>query len=156
MTDKQTTGYARSAIAVSITLALGFCAPSAFAETGIFFQTLSDTAKSALPDHPSPTTVLSPGVVLAFGSKKYAVFGTDPCPSDPADTSGRSDFECLKITPGIVKSITLVPVGSNVPLRGRVVIKDTNRATIMGLTSLKYPNGREENITPPLIGRAGE
>ena len=156
MTDRKTTGYAWFVRWASIPLLVGICfsTPSAFAEAGIL-QTLGDTVESVLPDHASPAAVISPGRILTFGSKKYAIFGTDPCPLDTKDTSGKPDSECVNIVPGMNKPVTLVPVDNNVPLRDRVAIVRTGRATVMELTSLTYSDGRQENFTPPLMARAG-
>lgn len=156
MPDNRTTGLVRSVRQVSIALAIGFClcGVPAFAETSIL-QNLGNAVESALPYHTSPTTVLPPGLLLVFGSKKYAIFGTDSCPSDPMDTSGRRDSECVEVTPGMVKSVVLVPVGSKAALHARVAITRTGQATIVELTSLLYPDGRAQSITPPLVGRDG-
>lgn len=157
MTDNQTTGYPRSARAVAIAIAVGFCFCSASTFAGArILQPLGEAVERALSDHPSVPTVLSPGAVLAFGNKQYAIFGADSCPPDPMDTSGRRDFECLKMMPGMVKSVVLVPVGSKTPLHAGVAISRTTKATIIELTSLRYPDGRGQSFTPPLIGRAGE
>ena len=163
MTDNQTTGYPRSARAVAIAIALGFffCGASTFAGARILqplgeaVERVGEAVERALPDHPSVPTVLSPGAVLAFGNKQYAIFGADSCPPDPMDTSGRRDFECLKMTPGMVKSVVLVPVGSKAALHARVAISRTGQATIVELTSLLYPDGRAQSIMPPLVGRDG-
>ncbi|MBO1360306.1 hypothetical protein J2D73_10955 [Acetobacter sacchari] len=62
----------------------------------------------------------------------------------------------MKMTPGMAKSVILVPVGSKTPLRAGVAITRTGQAITLELTSLLYPDGRTQSFTPPLIGRAGE
>ncbi|WP_406240105.1 hypothetical protein ACF3NX_14310 (plasmid) [Acetobacter orientalis] len=80
MTSTKTKRHVRALMSFAICGSL--CGERAFAEPG-FFQHLGETLASVAPDHYSPTIVLSPGAVLTFGDKKYAIFGTDGGVEEP-------------------------------------------------------------------------
>lgn len=140
---------------VSIALAIGFCfcGEPAFAETGVF-ENMAHAMESALPDHGhfSSPVFLSPGMVLAFGSEKYAIMGSDPCPRDRADIFSKTPYGCVNVTIGQVKGVYLTPVDGKDTFRGVVSFTKTPDQVNIVLEAISSPDGHLRTFQPPLIG----